>query len=111
MPIYEYRCESCGEHLEKMQAISEDPITLCPECGDEALKRLISQTSFVLKGSGWYVTDYANKGKDGGNGKSDGAAGASKTDDASKSSSDSSSSSTSSESGSKGASSGSADAA
>ena len=61
MPIYEYRCGDCGHELEAMQRISADPLTDCPECGTDALKRLISQTSFVLKGSGWYATDYGGK--------------------------------------------------
>ena len=61
MPIYEYRCAECGHELEAMQRISADALTTCPECASEGLKRLISQTSFVLKGSGWYATDYADK--------------------------------------------------
>ncbi len=61
MPIYEYRCDACGQHLETMQGIKEDPLTTCPSCGAEQLKRLISSTSFVLKGSGWYQSDYGAK--------------------------------------------------
>jgi putative FmdB family regulatory protein len=61
MPIYEYRCRACGEDLEVMQKITEDPLTRCPSCGGE-LQRLISNTGFILKGTGWYVTDYARKG-------------------------------------------------
>lgn len=61
MPIYEYRCQSCGHHLEAVQRITADPLVSCPACGEDALRRLISQTSFVLKGSGWYATDYASK--------------------------------------------------
>lgn len=63
MPIYEYGCASCGAELEVWQKISEKPRKKCPECGTMKLERLISTTSFHLKGSGWYVTDYANKGK------------------------------------------------
>lgn len=63
MPIYEYQCQECGEHLEKMQRITADPLKTCPACGEDTLKKLISQTSFVLKGGGWYVTDYGGKGK------------------------------------------------
>jgi putative FmdB family regulatory protein len=62
MPIYEYRCRDCGKELEVMQRITEDPLTTCPGCGG-SLQRLISNTSFILKGTGWYVTDYARKGK------------------------------------------------
>ena len=63
MPIYEYRCGACGEHLETMQGINDDPLTTCPACGADLLKRLISSTSFVLKGSGWYQSDYGSKPK------------------------------------------------
>jgi putative FmdB family regulatory protein len=61
MPIYEYQCQSCGNELEVMQRITEDPLDLCPSCGGK-LQRLISNTGFILKGTGWYVTDYARKG-------------------------------------------------
>jgi putative FmdB family regulatory protein len=57
MPIYEYKCLKCNRKLEVVQKFSDDPLTTCIECGGE-LKKLISNTSFVLKGSGWYVTDY-----------------------------------------------------
>ena len=59
MPIYEYRCGSCGE-FEVMQKMSDKPLTRCPTCRGKVTK-LISSTSFQLKGSGWYVTDYARK--------------------------------------------------
>ncbi|HYQ48155.1 MAG TPA: FmdB family zinc ribbon protein [Thermodesulfovibrionales bacterium] len=62
MPIYEYKCEKCRKHHEIMQKITERPLTICPSCGG-AMKKLISNTSFVLKGSGWYRTDYAGKDK------------------------------------------------
>ena len=58
MPIYEYECQACGSRIEKLQKITEDPLTRCGACEADALKRLVSQTSFVLKGSGWYATDY-----------------------------------------------------
>jgi len=61
MPIYEYRCQDCGKDLEVMQKITENPLESCPSCGG-VLQRLISNTSFVLKGTGWYATDYARKG-------------------------------------------------
>jgi len=60
MPIYEYKCEKCGKEHEVMQKMTEKPLTVCESCGGR-LKKLISNTSFVLKGSGWYVTDYADK--------------------------------------------------
>ena len=61
MPIYEYACKSCGKHFETMQKISEPPIAPCPKCGDTA-DRMISQTSFTLKGGGWYKDGYSKGG-------------------------------------------------
>lgn len=61
MPIYEYKCKSCGTQFESMQKISEPPIAPCPKCGDTA-DRLISMTSFTLKGGGWYKDGYASSG-------------------------------------------------
>ena len=58
MPIYEYRCQDCQQIFEEWQKHFEDVQANCPVCGGYA-KRLISNTSFILKGSGWYVTDYA----------------------------------------------------
>src|SRR5262245_7751285 len=68
MPIYEYACEHCGV-FEEMQRIKDPPLAKCPKC-KRKVRRLISQTSFQLKGSGWYVTDYARKGN-GSGGKKD----------------------------------------
>jgi putative FmdB family regulatory protein len=62
MPIYEYGCMKCGKTHEIMQKFSDAPLALCPECGGE-VKKLISNTSFVLKGTGWYATDYASSKK------------------------------------------------
>jgi putative FmdB family regulatory protein len=58
MPIYEYQCEKCNHKLEKLQKISDDLLKDCPECGDPALKKLVSAAAFRLKGSGWYETDF-----------------------------------------------------
>lgn len=58
MPIYEYRCDSCGHALEKLQKASDPALTECPACGQPALKKLISAAGFRLKGSGWYETDF-----------------------------------------------------
>lgn len=58
MPIYEYRCNACGNLLDALQKISDEPLRDCPECGEAALRRLISAPSFRLKGSGWYETDF-----------------------------------------------------
>ncbi len=60
MPIYEYQCEKCGQTTEVLQKFSDAPLTLCPGCGGPVAK-LMSMNSFQLKGSGWYVTDYAGK--------------------------------------------------
>lgn len=73
MPIYEYACEHCGV-FEEMQRIKDPPLAKCPKC-KRKVRRLISQTSFQLKGSGWYVTDYARKGN-GGAKKDDASGGA-----------------------------------
>jgi len=63
MPIYEYACENCGHHLEVMQRLSDEPITLCPNCKKESLIRLISAAGFRLKGGGWYETDFKDNAK------------------------------------------------
>ena len=62
MPIYEYRCRKCGTVIEKIQKFSDPPLRRHAGCGG-TLTKLVSQSSFQLKGSGWYVTDYAAKGK------------------------------------------------
>jgi putative FmdB family regulatory protein len=82
MPVYEYACEKCGHEFEAEQRITDDPIKTCPVCKARKVKRLISQTSFVLKGGGWYSDLYSSgkgKSKDeksesgSGSGASDGA--------------------------------------
>ncbi|MBF0457784.1 MAG: zinc ribbon domain-containing protein [Nitrospirae bacterium] len=60
MPVYEYKCDRCDVILEKVQKITDEPLKECSECGGP-LRKLISSTSFVLKGNGWYVTDYPSK--------------------------------------------------
>jgi putative FmdB family regulatory protein len=60
MPIYEYQCEQCGLIEEAFQKFSEAPLTICKNCSG-SLHKIISQSAFHLKGSGWYVTDYADK--------------------------------------------------
>ena len=58
MPIYEYRCAECGHEMEKLQKISDAPLTDCPACGKLALQKLVSAAGFRLKGGGWYETDF-----------------------------------------------------
>jgi len=63
MPIYEYECTKCGNVEEALQKFSDKPLTRCGHCNGK-LTKLVSQSTFHLKGSGWYVTDYANKSKE-----------------------------------------------
>ncbi|MEA3277674.1 MAG: FmdB family zinc ribbon protein [Pseudomonadota bacterium] len=58
MPIYEYRCENCGHEMDALQKLSDAPLVDCPQCGQPALKKLISAAGFRLKGGGWYETDF-----------------------------------------------------
>jgi putative FmdB family regulatory protein len=58
MPIYEYQCEACRHVFDSLQKISEAPLSTCPDCGAEALKKLVSAPAFRLKGGGWYETDF-----------------------------------------------------
>lgn len=102
MPIYEYACESCGHRFEKLVSMSADAPP-CPDCEASDVRKLISQSGFILKGGGWYKDHYGLKSGGGSaSAESTSSAGtASSTDTgASSSSSDSSSSSTSSDSGS-----------
>lgn len=64
MPIYEYRCKGCKKEFEVLQKITDEPLAACPKCGKQ-VKRLISQTSFSLKGGGWYKDGYASSGSKG----------------------------------------------
>jgi putative FmdB family regulatory protein len=66
MPIYEYTCKACGHEFEVIQKITDKPIRKCERCGKLKAARHISQTSFLLKGSGWYTTDYAGHKAHGG---------------------------------------------
>lgn len=63
MPIYEYQCEKCGEIIEAFQNFSDKPLKKCDHCSGK-LHKIISQSTFHLKGTGWYVTDYAGKKRD-----------------------------------------------
>jgi putative FmdB family regulatory protein len=87
MPTYEYQCEKCRHEFEREQRITDDPIKTCPKCKAPKAKRLISATSFVLKGSGWYSDLYssssAKKEKEGGKDKGEAAAASSSASDGS----------------------------
>lgn len=63
MPIYEYQCQACQHQFEKIQKFSDDPLTICPECQEPALVKLLSTPGFRLKGSGWYETDFKTGNK------------------------------------------------
>ncbi|HVF61572.1 MAG TPA: FmdB family zinc ribbon protein [Thermoanaerobaculia bacterium] len=62
MPIYEFQCLECGRRTERLQRFEDPPLAACPHCGGE-VKKLISAAAVQFKGSGWYVTDYAGRGK------------------------------------------------
>jgi putative FmdB family regulatory protein len=64
MPIYEYKCADCGEHIEKMRRVSDEPLTVCENCGGK-LEKQLSLSGFQFKGEGWYVTDYSKKSSGG----------------------------------------------
>jgi len=62
MPIYEYRCSSCGFQKEYLRKLSDPALTDCPECGKQTFSKMLSAAGFQLKGSGWYATDFRNSG-------------------------------------------------
>lgn len=62
MPIYEYRCSSCGHQQDFLQKLSEPPLTDCPECKKSTFSKQVTAAGFQLKGTGWYATDFKNKG-------------------------------------------------
>ena len=63
MPIYEYRCDSCGFQKEHLQKMSDPLLTTCPECGKESYSKMLSAAGFQLKGNGWYATDFKGGSK------------------------------------------------
>jgi putative FmdB family regulatory protein len=74
MPIYEYRCTSCGFQKEYLKKISDPVMNVCPECDKETFSKMLTAAGFQLKGSGWYATDFKNPrpaAKSGGKDKSD----------------------------------------
>ena len=93
MPLYEYRCENCGEQFEVMQKFSDEPLTVHEKCGGK-VERLLSAPALQFKGSGWYITDYArgsnSAANNGGTKKADSSASTSGSSDSGASSSNSS---------------------
>lgn len=63
MPIYEYQCTRCQHQFDQIQKISDPVITTCPNCNQDSVVRLVSAAGFQLKGTGWYATDFKDKGK------------------------------------------------
>ena len=80
MPLYEYQCDSCGARFELIRKFSDPPLTTCPKCGAEGVRKLVSSPAFQFKGSGWYVTDYAKKSGEGESSSSSRTAAESKAD-------------------------------
>ncbi|MET0401075.1 MAG: zinc ribbon domain-containing protein [Cystobacter sp.] len=106
MPIYEYACNSCGKTIDVLQKISDPAPARCSACGVEnSLSRVVSRTSFVLKGGGWYADLYGSTKKDGGSSSTSGSA--SSPSSSSTSAAPAAGASSSSDSGSSGSSSGS----
>ena len=71
MPVYAYSCESCGVQFERMQRFSDDPVSVCPECEQHAVRRVIQPAGIIFKGSGWYVNDSKASNSAGKPGKKD----------------------------------------
>lgn len=63
MPIYAYKCSACGHAQDVLQKISDQPLTVCPQCGQSTYSKQVTAAGFQLKGSGWYVSDFRDKGK------------------------------------------------
>ena len=61
MPIYQYCCEACGYDLEALQKVGDAPLTRCPQCGENRLRKQLTAAGFRLKGSGWYETDFKGR--------------------------------------------------
>jgi len=83
VPIYEYKCTKCGEVFEAFQKITDEPLTRCKFC-QAKVEKLISQSSFQLKGSGWYLTDYARGSSSGSTEKPKASEGSEKPSESSK---------------------------
>jgi putative FmdB family regulatory protein len=84
MPLYEYKCEACGNRFEKIQKFSDPLVDACPKCGGK-VEKLLSSPAIQFKGSGWYITDYANKSSSSDNASSSSSDKSSSSSDSSKS--------------------------
>ena len=86
MPIYEYQCADCGFQKEVLQKMSDEPLKVCPECGEGSMKKMVSAAAFRLKGGGWYETDFksGNKKNIAGGSEASGASKAEKPKDSAK---------------------------
>ena len=62
MPIYAYKCSACGHAKDVLQKLSDQPLSVCPACGESTFSKQVTAAGFQLKGSGWYVTDFRNSG-------------------------------------------------
>lgn len=91
MPIYEYGCAACGHEFEEWQKVTDPPIKKCPVCGKRKVQKLVSVSSFHLKGGGWYADLYGSAGS-GSNGKSGASSKSSGSSDSTKSAAEKSSS-------------------
>jgi putative FmdB family regulatory protein len=109
MPIYTYRCESCGVQFERHQSFSDEPLRRCPECSKNSLRKVLTPAGIIFKGSGWYATDHKSpsgqgrlsakaEGKDGSSGSSSESASSSAEGSSKSASSESSGSESKSES-------------
>ncbi|HKE87703.1 MAG TPA: zinc ribbon domain-containing protein [Vicinamibacterales bacterium] len=85
MPLYEYQCEACGKRFEMIRKFSDPPLEVCTLCGKGPVQRLLSSPAIQFKGSGWYITDYSQKGKSDGSDSASGSKGDAKSTDAGKS--------------------------
>jgi putative FmdB family regulatory protein len=84
MPIYEYECQACGHRFEEWQKMADAPVKVCPKCKKRKVEKLISQTSFQLKGGGWYSDLYASQKPGGSASSSESSGGSAKSETASK---------------------------
>jgi putative FmdB family regulatory protein len=75
MPIYEYRCAACGFQSEYLRKVTDPDLSVCPQCGQDAFRKLVTAAGFQLKGSGWYATDFKHRGTKPAAAKTEGGAG------------------------------------